>query len=136
MQIQDRFDEVEIKINELPTEIAQNFIRNIFNSKINEKISSEIYRVIDQEKEFISIMSPKYWSNKVKMKVFIMHGSNDSMVPYTESILLNKYISNSSLFVSYMYEHKEISTDRGIIFKIKEIAKMINFFAFYFRYNQ
>ena len=136
LQIQDRFDEVEIKINELPTEIAQNFIRNIFNSKINEKISSEIYRVIDQEKEFISIMSPKYWSDKVKMKVFIMHGSNDSMVPYTESINFNKYIPNSSLFISYMYEHKEISTNKGILFKIKEFYKMYSFFTEYFKYNE
>ena len=80
-------------------------------------------------------MSPKYWSQKINTKVFIMHGSNDSMVPFTESIALNKYIKNSSLFISYMYEHKEISTDKGLIFKIKEFSKMYKFFKGYFKFN-
>ena len=65
-----------------------------------------------------------------------MHGSNDSMVPFTESIELNKKIKNSSLFVSYMYEHKEISTNKGLLFKIKEFYKMYKFFKGYFKYNE
>ena len=136
LRTEDKFDEVDIKINELKNEKSKNFIRNIFDCNINEKISDEIYRVINEEKEFIKIMSPKYWSNKIKSKVFIMHGSNDSMVPYTESIKLNKYINNSLLFVSYMYEHKEISTNKGFIFKLKEFYKMYIFFKTYFKYNE
>ena len=81
-------------------------------------------------------MSPLYWADQIDSKVFIMHGSNDSMVPFTESINLDKYLKNSSLFISYMYEHKEISTNRGILFKLKEIIKMILFFRGYFRYNE
>ena len=34
-----------------------------------------------------------------------------------------------------MYEHKEISTNKGIIFKIKEFYKMFKFFKKYFNYN-
>jgi len=136
LRTEDKFDEVDIKINELKNEKSKNFIRNIFDCNINEKISEEIYRVINEEKEFMKIMSPKYWSNKIKTKVFIMHGSNDSMIPYTESIRLNKYINNSLLFVSYMYEHKEISTNKGFIFKLKEFYKMYVFFKIYFKYNE
>ena len=65
-----------------------------------------------------------------------MHGSNDSMIPFTESINLHKCIENSSLFISYMYEHTEISTNKGLIFKIKEFYKMYKFFKEYFRYNE
>jgi hypothetical protein len=57
------------------------------------------------------------------------------MVPFTESVQLADNIINSSLLVSFLYEHREISSDRGIFFKIKEAIKMINFFAYYFRYN-
>ena len=134
LRIQDKLKEVENRILELPP-IQAEFIQNIFNSKIDKKIEKEIYRVINNEKQFIKTMSPKYWSDKVSSKVFIMHGSNDSMVPFTESVLLNKHIKNSSLFVSYMYEHKEISTDRGLLFKIKEFYKMYCFFKKYFKYN-
>ena len=58
------------------------------------------------------------------------------MVPFTESTLLAENISNSKLLISFLYEHREISTNRGIFFKIKEVSKMINFFAYYFRYNR
>ena len=58
------------------------------------------------------------------------------MVPFTESTLLAEKINNSELLISFLYEHREISTNRGILFKIKEVIKMINFFAFFFRYNE
>ena len=134
LRIEDKIEEVDAKILELP-DMQAKFIRNIFNSKINDEVKDEINRVISNEKEFIETMSPKYWANKVNSKVFIMHGSNDSMVPFTESIDLSKHIENSSLFISYMYEHKEISTDRGLLFKIKEFYKMYRFFKRYFQYN-
>ena len=64
-----------------------------------------------------------------------MHGANDSMVPFTESIYLHKNLPNSTLLISFLYEHREISTDRNIFFKIKEFIKLINFNAKYIRYN-
>ena len=135
LRIQDNLDEVESKLKLLP-EIPQNFMRNIFDSKINDEIDEVISSAINKEKTFIQEMSPKYWGDKINSKVFIMHGSNDSMVPFTESLELSRRIKNSSLFISYMYEHKEISTDKGIIFKIKEFYKMFKFFKKYFKYNE
>ena len=135
LRIQDKLEEVKNKISKLP-KLPAEFIQNIFDSKINKKIEHEISRSINDEKEFIQLMSPKYWSQKITNKVFIMHGSNDSMVPFTESINLNKSIQDSSLFISYMYEHKEISTDKGLIFKIKEFLKMYKFFKGYFKFNE
>ena len=79
-------------IKKIPSDETRIFIRNIFDCNINDDVANEIYRVIDKEKEFIKVMSPVYWHDLVKTKVFIMHGSNDSMVPFTESIRLNKYI--------------------------------------------
>jgi len=135
LRIQDRLEEVKNKISKLP-DLPGIFIQNIFDSKINKKIENEINRVINEEKEFFRLMSPKYWGKKINNKVFIMHGSNDSMIPFTESINLHKCIENSSLFISYMYEHTEISTNKGLIFKIKEFYKMYQFFKEYFRYNE
>ena len=135
LQIQDKHDEVSECISKIPNKDTQKFIQNIFDCKISNDVANEINRVINKEKEFIKIMSPIYWGDKINSKVFIMHGSNDSMVPFTESINLNKCLKNSSLFISYMYEHKEISTNKGIIFKLKEFYKMYCFFKKYFKYN-
>ena len=69
------------------------------------------------------------------MKIFIMHGANDSMVPYTESIKLSQHLPNNQLLISHLYEHKEISTNSNIFTKIKEIIKLERFFAEFFKYN-
>jgi hypothetical protein len=135
LRIADKLDEVEQEMKSLPV-LAQSFLNDIFEANVKENILSEINRVINQEQSYIEYLSPEFWVDKINEKVFIMHGSNDSMVPYTESINLCKKLKGSSLFVSYMYEHKEISTNRGILFKLKEIIKMILFFRGYFRYNE
>ena len=65
-----------------------------------------------------------------------MHGANDSMVPFTESTMLAKKIKKSRTLISFLFEHREMSNNRGVFFKIKEILKMINFFASYFKFNR
>ena len=57
------------------------------------------------------------------------------MVPFTESTFLHQSLKNSTLLISFLYEHKEISTNRGIFFKIKEFLKLIKFNADYIKYN-
>ena len=94
-----------------------------------------VKEIIEVNKELLSFLSPDLFANKVTDKVFIMHGANDSMVPFTESILLDKQLPNSEMLISFVYEHREISTNRGFLFKIKELFKLINFFAKYFNYN-
>ena len=92
--------------------------------------------MIHTNNELLEYLSPKNWSKDILIKTFIIHGANDSMVPFTESTLLSKHINNSELLISFLYEHRELSSDRGVLFKIKEVIKMINFFAFFFRYNE
>ena len=65
-----------------------------------------------------------------------MHGANDSMVPYTESIQLTEYLTDYELLISHLYEHKEISTQKGIIFNSNEIIKLIQFFANFFSHYE
>ena len=53
----------------------------------------------------------------------------------TESLFLDKNLKNSTLLISFLYEHREISTNRNIFFKLKEFLKLIQFNAKYIRYN-
>ena len=68
--------------------------------------------------------------------MFIFHGANDSMVPFTESIQLAESIPNSELLISYVYEHKEISTNKGTYFKLKEFMRMLHFFSKFYYYHE
>ena len=65
-----------------------------------------------------------------------MHGANDNMVPYTQSIKLSKHIDSSELFISYLYEHNEIAPKRSKSHKLKELLRLINFFEKFLRYHE
>ena len=114
--------------------------RDIIDNALNGIASTEIKKICNHItidcKNMLDSISPNNYSNNIKEKVFIVHGANDTMVPYTESLLLGKSIPNNELFISYLFEHKEISSDSGIIFKAKEIIKMIHYFSNYFYYNE
>tara|TARA_B100000029_G_scaffold362544_1_gene355567 strand:- start:185 stop:1252 length:1068 start_codon:yes stop_codon:yes gene_type:complete len=112
------------------------FVNNVLNATYNEEIEKIVKEIIFQERDNLQKISPKIFSNKIDNKVFIMHGANDSMVPFTESVKMGKDIQNSEVLISYLYEHKEISTNSGIFSKLKELFKMERFFASYFRYNE
>ena len=86
-------------------------------------------------KNEIEKISPSKICNQINYKVFLMHGVNDSMVPYTESIKLHENIPDSSLFLSGLYEHREISKGNSIIEKVKELKKMSSFFVKFMDYN-
>ena len=128
----DKVEELKRTLNNHDRE----FIELVLKAEYNDEIKRIICQIIDSEKENLAKISPKNLCKDIDNKIFIMHGANDSMVPFTESVLMHQSIKDSELLISYLYEHKEISTKRGILFKIYELLKMENFFASYFRYNE
>ena len=86
------------------------------------------------KKEMLSL-SPSEVCDKINFHVFLMHGANDSMVPYTESIKLNNELPQSTIFLSGLYEHSEISGGNSIFSKLKEFYKMSSFFTQFMDYN-
>ena len=92
--------------------------------------------ILKNEQESFKHLSPKYWAKDISEKVFIMHGAHDSMVPFTESIQLADYLPNTELCISYLYEHNEFSSNGGFFFKIKELIKLLQFYAkLFFHYE-
>ena len=111
----------------------------IANSIITGKIIPEVQIMVDKlirlKSDYIQELSCKPICHQVKPKVFIFHGANDNMIPFTESVQLNKLISNSDLLISYIFEDKGIATKRSIFFKLKEVVKMIRFFSRFDKHN-
>lgn len=134
-RIKDEDDKVE-KIKNTLNKKDLELINNILSGNVNNKIKNLIDQMIHKNNDLLEYLSPKNWAQDITIKTFIIHGANDSMVPFTESTLLSKHINNSELLISFLYEHREMSTDRGLLFKIREVIKMINFFAFFFKYNE
>ena len=92
-------------------------------------------KVIIDKADYIQDLSCKPICHKVLSKVFIFHGANDNMVPFTESIQLNQLITDSMLLISYLFEHKGLSSKSNIFFKIKEAIRLLRFFYKFDKYH-
>ena len=134
-RIQDKHEEVKIKMDTLKSGKEKQFIQNILDGRLTKEMEKMVKEMVKNNLDLLEYLSPEKWIKSIDNKVFIMHGANDSMVPFTESTYLHDNLQNSTLLISFLYEHREISTDRGILFKIKEFIKLIQFNAQYIRYN-
>ena len=136
--IQDRINNNKEKAYEKLKTLEQNEYK-IANSIITGKIIPEVQEMVDKlintKSDYIESLSCKPICHQVKPKVFIFHGSNDNMIPFTESNQLNQLIPNSSLLISHIFEHKGISAKRSLFFKIKEAFRLIRFFLRFDKYN-
>ena len=135
LEIQEKFDDRDKVISKLPR-FQQNIVYSVLNGKGTGEVMALCQTMIQNETEALQDLSPKYWCNKIQQKVFIFHGANDSMIPFTESIQLAESIPASELLISYIYEHKEIATHRGTYFKLKEFSRMLHFFSKFYYNNE
>lgn len=84
---------------------------------ININLNYEFY------KDGIEIFNYKK-AHEIKNKTLIIHGSNDSVVPYEQSIKLNETLQNSTLYLIDNGEHDNIfSMDEDIIKIILDFLK-------------
>ena len=135
LHIQQKFDEQNKQMAKLPpnqNEIVQSIIRG----KASPVVKDLALEIISNEQDTFKNLSPKQWCKDISQKIFILHGANDSMIPFTESIQLAEYLTDNELLISYLYEHKEISTKKWGIFNTNEVMKLIQFYAKFFSHNE
>jgi len=134
-RVADKLDEVE-RLKAALNEHDLLLINSILMANCTPQVVKIAHQIIESQKDSLNEVSPSSFYKKITMKIFIMHGANDSMVPYTESVKLGENLTNNKLLISYIYEHTEISSNNGFITKLKEFIKLEQFFAAYFRYNE
>ena len=81
-------------------------------------------------------ISPQKWCGDITSKVYVMHGANDNMVPYTQSVELSENIDNAELFISYLYEHNEIAPKRSFFYKLNELKRLVFFIRKFIRHHE
>ena len=134
LKIQDDVN-CDILINKLP-DFQKEMYHSIMSGTSTPEVKKLAQTILKNEQESFKHLSPKYWAKDIWEKVFIMHGAHDSMVPFTESIQLADYLPNTELCISYLYEHNEFSSNGGFFFKIKELIKLLQFYAkLFFHYE-
>jgi len=123
LRVQDKNDDVDKELEAL-SKTEQELIQNILDANITPEIKRIIDIVLKEKIDDFNGISPESWAHKISNKVFIMHGANDDMVPYTQSIQLAESIKESELFISYLYEHNEIAPKHSFIHKFNELRRL------------
>ncbi len=134
LRVNNKILESEIEIDKLPKNQKQLLV-DIFSSNQTTEIKMIVEQMIELYQNELENISPVNICDKINSKVFLMHGGNDSMVPYIESINLSENLKNSQLFISGLYEHREIQKVNSILKKINEFKLMLNFFSDFIDYN-
>lgn len=111
--------------------------RQIWDDIVDGNLSTEIKRIINVfQKECATEFenySPKLWGSQVTNKVYILHGTYDNMVPFTESVKLANVLPNSVLHITDLYSHKEFSLGGKLIHIIKESIGLLRFLSKFIR---
>jgi len=101
--------------------------REICNAIVHSKSTPELERLLELIREVaaddIIALSPTSWGHQVKTKVFVMHGVEDSMVPYTEALALEKTLPNTDLFLSGLARHTTMS--RGALAGLDGLKEVV-----------
>ena len=133
LRIQDK--EVDQELEKLSVN-DRKLADDILNSTISNQVSRIINIIFKEKVDTLEGISPKNWCEDIKTKVYVMHGANDNMVPYTQSVDLANHLPNSELFISYLYEHNEIAPKRSFIYKIKELLRIVSYMRGYIKYHE
>ena len=108
--------------------------RELGDALLTGKATEEVKRLVKLIKtanaETFRELSPSTYADRTPIKVHIIHGRTDTMVPFTESIKLAEALPDSELLLTGLYEHSEM-TDGGLLSKIREAWKVLLFLKSY-----
>ena len=77
-------------------------------------------------------LSPSHFLDEIDFSIYLMHGANDNMIPFTETVRFAKALTESGRevesFVSYLYSHSETEGHgRGLFGFLSELWHMGRF---------
>jgi len=124
----DRGDEALRELHKLSRRDRE-IVQAIFDSKPVPPMEDMFGLIREEAKTDIIELSPEYWASEIRDRVFIAHGAQDSMVPYTEALGLYRGIPGSDILISNLAKHSTIEGGRGWAGKAAELFQLMQFFA-------
>ena len=130
--VRDQDDQAQDLIDDLVGE-EKVLIKDIIELNMSDEFNRIMDIIFRDCADQIEFFSPKYWCKNISNEVFIMHGTHDTLSPFTESIKLDSELSNSHLLISGIFKHRALSSEMSILLKWKETLKIILFLSKYYK---
>ncbi|MBH30982.1 MAG: hypothetical protein CMG71_03205 [Candidatus Marinimicrobia bacterium] len=89
-------------------------------------------KVLKKIEPLVERLSPSNFLDEIDFPIYLMHGANDNMIPFTETVRFTKALTESGRevksFVSYLYSHSETKGhDRGLFGFLLELWRIGRF---------
>ena len=88
--------------------------------------------ILQRIKPITKTLSPSTFIDEINFPIFMMHGFNDTMIPFTETVKFARALENKgkevNSFISYIYSHSTIEEHKkGVIGFLAELWRMGKF---------
>ena len=134
-RVADEMDKVDEHFKTL-SDFDQSFVESLMTANYNSDVLKTIQLIRETCRKELEDLSPRLWCSQFQQKVFILHGANDSMVPFTESVRLSETLPRNMLHISHLYGHKTIERMGNIWFLLKEAYGLVRFLYHFLNHNE
>jgi pimeloyl-ACP methyl ester carboxylesterase len=105
--------------------------RSLAEALLSGTATPEVRRFVEKIREACAEtfqqLSPSTFADRTPVKVYIIHGRSDTMVPFTESLNLAKRLPDARLLITSLYEHSEMSGGGTLVNRVREAFKILFF---------
>ena len=101
-------------------------------TKDREKSLETALTVLSKLRSTVESLSPRYFTANINFPLYLVHGTEDNMIPFTETVAFSETLEEQGAevhtFISGLYSHDEAgSGERGFVGRIDELWRLGRF---------
>lgn len=130
--VQDRVEEGEAAKNELSP--VDRCMVDLILTPGNPESATLADMVLEHAKPILDALSPSRFHEKIHFPIWVLHGRDDRMVPYTEALAMKRLLQRRvHLHVTSLYAHRDFGSGGNIFRTIWNTFTLVIYFARFLR---
>ena len=90
--------------------------------------------VLEHAKPILEALSPARFHKHIRFPIWVLHGRDDQMVPYTEAIAMKELMPRLvRLHITGLYAHREAGSASSIYKTLWDTLTLVSYFARFLR---
>jgi acetyl esterase/lipase len=130
--VQDKVDEGDAAKNELSS--VDRHIVDLILTPGNPESATLADMVLEHAKPILDALSPSRFHQETHFPIWVLHGLDDRMVPYTEAVAMKRLMPRwVRLHITGLYAHREFGSGSNIFRTIWDTFTIVIYFARFLR---
>ncbi|MFC1547872.1 hypothetical protein ACFL5M_05030 [Candidatus Neomarinimicrobiota bacterium] len=130
--VQDRVEEGDAAKDELSS--VDRHIVDLILTPGNQESATLADMVLEHAKSILDALSPSRFHQEIHFPIWVLHGRDDRMVPYTEAAAMKRLMPRwARLHITGLYAHREYGSGSSIFKTIWNTCTLVIYFARFLR---